>query len=243
MSFKDWLFNYNNTTLTINYTAIWIVAISFLLIMGVAVVFIGRSTKISLKTKKIILLSLACISLFLEVFGRVVFLVRGDELKTLWPLYPCQFNSLFIIVAVLTNSRMMKRMAYTITPVGALITFVFPQNVFSFSALTFPIVRTIILHANIILIPLFEYSANTFRCSFKDVIPSIYQLFLQVANSFIIVKLLGNVGDYMYFNSGYPFTIPGVPGWLIVSSTAILSSIVIHCLYLIRDRVKQKTNK
>ena len=44
--------------------------------------------------------------------------------------------------------------------------------------------------------------------------------------------MLGYPGDYLYFDSGMPFVIPGVPGSVVMSTTAI---IVLLLLYVVLD--------
>lgn len=232
MSFVDWLYGKNGLPGDYDYTMIHFVSVGVILALTVILALIAGSKHISAKAKKVVLYSIATFQIVFEVVWRIVYVCRGDDFLSLWPFYACNLNGILLPIAVLTNCKTMKEMFYVFGFVGALLTFAMPQGIFYDAYFTFPILKSLLQHTALIFIPVFEYVSGSFRPSIKNFWLVIVGLLIHVVNSVGIAAMLGYPGDYLYFDSGMPFVIPGVPGWVVMSVTAI---IVLLLLYVVLD--------
>ena len=63
---------------------------------------------------------------------------------------------------------------------------------------------------------------GTFRPTLKHMGWTVGGLLIHLFNCEVITRLLGFTGDYMFFRSGLPFVIPGVPQAITLSVFALL---------------------
>ena len=77
-------------------------------------------------------------------------------------------------------------------------------------------------HTGLLLIPIVEYVGGSFRPTLKDLGWVILGCLVHLANCEGIDRLLGFTGDYMFFRSGMPFVIPGVPQFITLSVFAVI---------------------
>lgn len=244
MSFVDWLYGRNGIPGNYDYTMIHFVSVGIVIALTIVLAIIAGSKKISDKSKRIILICVASFQLTFEVVWRIVYLCRGDKFLSLWPFYACNLNGFLLPIAALLNNKTMKEMFYVFGFIGGVLTFAMPQGIFYDAYFTFPILKSLLQHTALLFIPVFEFVSGTFRPSIKNWWLAILGMFVHLANSLGIATMLGYPGDYLYFNSGLPFVIPGVPGWAVMSVTAV---VVILLFYVVLDFktvfLKRKTIK
>ena len=250
MSFIDWLYGNGGIPGDYDYTMIHFVSVGVIFVLTVILAIIAGSKKISDRAKRIILICISVFQLTFEVVWRIVYLCRGDDFWSLWPFYVCNLNGILLPIAALTNNKIMKEMFYVFGFVGGILTFIMPKGIFYNAYFNFPILKSLLQHTALVFIPVFEFVSGTFRPSIKNCWLALVGMLIHVANSLGMSALLGYPGDYLYFNSGLPFVIPGVPGWLVMSITAVLVVMIVYiCLdfknVFLRKRQKvlsEKTN-
>lgn len=104
----------------------------------------------------------------------------------------------------------------------------------------FPILKSILQHTGILLIPLFEFGSGSYRPSVKHMGWVFVGLLIHLVNCEGITRLLGFDGDYMFFRSGMPFVIPGVPQYITLSVFALF---VLVTLSVLSDFVNKQLQK
>jgi hypothetical protein len=87
--------------------------------------------------------------------------------------------------------------------------------------MVFPILKSVLQHTGILLIPIMEYALNSYRPTLRHMPWVVAGLLVHLANSEGVTRLLGLTGDYMFFRSGMPFVIPGVPQFITLSVFAL----------------------
>lgn len=188
-----------------------------------AAVFFGSSRKMDVRGKRKILVGIAVFHLVFELTWRLIYLlVKGDEISCWWPTWPCNLSGILIPIIALANWKTGKKMFYLFAFVGAVLTFALPEDIFTSSVMVFPIVKSVIQHTGILLIPVYEYCAGTYRPGIRDMGWVVAGLLVHLLNCEGISRLLGFTGDYMFMRGEMPFVIPGVPQYLTVSVFALL---------------------
>lgn len=223
MTFYDWLIGNAGTPGEYMYTAmhwwtIGIVGIVSALILIFA--FIRRKDE---KASRTVLKAVAIFQLGFEILWRLIYLfVKGDSILCWWPMYPCNLGGILLPIFALTNNRRGKQMFYLFGFVGGILTFAMPDGIFSTSVFVFPILKSVLQHTGLLLIPVLEYISGSYRSSLKDMGWVILGCLVHLANCEGIDRLLGFTGDYVFFRSGLPFVIPGVPQFITLSVFAVL---------------------
>lgn len=180
------------------------------------------------KTKRKVLISVCIFQLSFELLWRLIYMfVKKDPLVSCWPMYPCNLGGIIVPIVALTNSKVGKKMFYLFAFVGGIVTFAIPEGIFDSNVLTFPILKSILQHTGLLIIPAFEYSSNTFRTSLKNYGWMVLGCCIHIINCEVIDRILGLEGDYMFFRSGLPFVIPGVPSFITIS---VFSAILLFIL-------------
>lgn len=170
-----------------------------------------------------LLVGVCVFQLAFEVIWRLVYLfIKGDSILWWWPMYPCNLGGILVPVIALLNWKTGKRAFYLFAFVGAVLTFALPDDIFTSDVLVFPILKSILQHTGILLIPLLEYIRGSYRATLKDMGWVIAGCLLHLVNCEGIDRLLGFTDDYMFLRSGLPFVIPGVPQFLTMSVFALL---------------------
>lgn len=170
-----------------------------------------------------LLVAVCVFQLAFEVIWRLVYLlIKGDSVLCWWPMYPCNLNGILIPVAALLNWKTGKKTFYLFGFVGGVLTFALPEGIFCTDVLVFPILKSILQHTGILLIPLLEHISGSYRSTLRDMGWVIAGCLLHLVNCEGIDRLLGFTEDYMFFRSGLPFVIPGVPQFITLSVFALL---------------------
>lgn len=173
--------------------------------------------------KRLLVVAVSVFQLVFEIGWRLIYIIFKDAgFVALWPAYPCNLGGILIPVIALTNWKTGKKMFYLFAFVGAMLTFAMPNGIFSTSVFVFPILKSVLQHTGILLIPLLEYVGSSYRSTLKDLGWVIAGCFVHLVNCEGIVRLMGLTEDYMFFRSGMPFVIPGVPQFITLSVFAIL---------------------
>lgn len=162
--------------------------------------------------------SVAVFQLAFELFWRVIYLtVKGDSILCWWPMYPCNLGGILIPLIALTDMRRGKQMFYLFGFVGGCLTFALPEGIFCSDVLSFPILKSILQHTGLLLIPTLELIRGSYRPTLKDMGWVTCGCAVHILNCEVIDRFLGFTGDYMFFRSGMPFVIPGVPQFITMS--------------------------
>ena len=109
------------------------------------------------------------------------------------------------------NLRRGKQLLYLFGFIGGVLTFAMPDGIFCQDVLVFPILKSILQHTGLLLIPAIEYVSGSYRPSLKDYGWIVAGCLIHLVNCEGINRLLGFTEDYMYLRSDLPFVIPGVP--------------------------------
>ena len=222
-TFKDWLIGNMGTPGEYQFTSIYWISLLCVVLSLLVVLYLGLSKKINEKNKRKILVIISIFQLSFEIIWRLIYLfVKKDSILCWWPLYPCNLGGIIIPIIALTKWQMGKKMFYLFGFIGACLTFAVPEGIFSSDVLVFPILKSILQHTGLLLIPGFEYVSKTYRPTLKHYGFVIIGCFVHLINSEGITRLLGFTGDYMFFRSGMPFVIPGVPQFLTLSVFALI---------------------
>ncbi len=229
---KNWLIGNMGAEGEYMYQAIhWYTLAVVLLALAAAVVFCLCNRENSTRCRKL-LVAVSVFQLGFEVTWRLIYwLIKGDSVLCWWPMYPCNLGGILIPIFALLNLRRGKQLFYLFGFVGGVLTFAMPDGIFCRDVLVFPILKSILQHTGLLLIPAIEYVSGSYRPSLKDYGWVVAGCLVHIVNCEGIDRLLGFTGDYMFFRSGLPFVIPGVPQWITMSvfAAAVLALLSFVC--------------
>ncbi len=205
------------------YQSIHLWSVAAVAAVFILTVLLGCRLRHNPKNSRTLLVSVALFQLSFEIFWRLIYLtVKGDSILCWWPIYPCNLGGVLVPIFALTGWRRGKQLFYLFGFVGGVLTFAYPDGIFSSDVLSFPILKSILQHTGLLLIPAVEYVSGSYRPSLKDLGWVVCGCFIHIFNCEVISRLLGFTGDYMFFRSGIPFVIPGVPQFITLSVFAFL---------------------
>jgi uncharacterized membrane protein YwaF len=220
---RRWLIGDMGAQGEFQYQAIHIYTVLVVAAVCLVAFILGYSKKMNMKYKHRLLAGIAVFQLAFEIFWRLIYVtVKGDSILCWWPLFPCNLGGILLPIIALCNWEKGKKMFYLFGFVGGVLTFAIPDGIFCRDVMCFPILKSVLQHTGILLIPILEYSMGTFRPSLKHVGWVIGGLLIHLFNCEVITRWLGFTGDYMFFRSGLPFVIPGVPQAITLSVFALL---------------------
>ena len=238
LSFKDWLIGNMGVPGEYQFTTIYWITLLIVILSVLAVLFIGLSKKISDSNKEKVLKGIAIFQLSFEVIWRLIYLfIKKDHISCWWPLYPCNLGGILIPIIALINNTTLKKMFYLFGFVGACLTFAIPEGIFSSNIFVFPILKSVLQHTGLLLIPVFEFTIKKFKPSLSGFPFVVIGCLVHFINSEGIVRLMGFDGDYMFFNSGMPFVIPGVSQYITLSVFALLVLLILSFLCDIKSSI------
>lgn len=205
------------------YRAIHIYTIFAVMAVCLVAAIISGSKNVDIRHKRRLLSGIAVFQLAFEVFWRIIYItVKGDTLLGWWPAYPCNVGGILLPIIALCNWEKGKKMFYLFGFVGGVLTFAIPDGIFCRDVMSFPILKSVLQHTGLLLIPIIEYGMGKFRPTLRHMPWVIGGLLIHLANCEGIDRLLGLTGDYMFLRSGLPFVIPGVPRPITISVFALL---------------------
>ena len=222
-TFRRWLIGDMGVNGAFDYTPIhyWsIAAVGAVFVLFFLLAFFLRKHK---KQQRVLLVSVALFQLLFEVAWRLIYLfIKGDAIACWWPVYPCNLGGILLPIIALTRWQTGKKMFYLFGFIGGVLTFAISDGIFSNNVLVFPILKSILQHTGLLLIPMLEYVSGTYRPTLKHIGWVVGGCLVHLINCEGIDRLLGFTGDYMFFRSGMPFVIPGVPQWITLSVFGLL---------------------
>lgn len=231
----NWLIGNMGTPGEYQYQPIHLISTAVVFAVLLAVMYLGASKKLGQAWKTRLLRGICWFQLGFEVLWRLVYLlVKGDSIVCWWPLYPCNLNGILIPIVALTQWKTGKKMFYLFGFIGGVLTFALPEGIFVRDVMNFPILKSVLQHTGILLIPALELTMGSWRPQMRHMPWVVAGCMLHVVNSEGISRLLNFTGDYMFFRSGLPFVIPGVPQYITLSVFALL---VLTALCLTSDLV------
>ena len=237
--FKNWLIGDMGTPGEYQYTQIhWytLAAVAAVLTIALALSYVNRKDP---KRSRSLLVAVAVFHIAFEVLWRLIYLfVKQDSILCWWPMYPCNLGGLLVPIAALLKQSKLKKMFYLFGFVGGVLTFAMPEGIFSSDVMVFPIVKSILQHTGLLMIPLMEYITGTYRSTLKDMGWVVAGCLIHLVNCEGIDRLLGFDGDYMFFRSGMPFVIPGVPQFITLSVFALAVFALLSFLSDIKGSLK-----
>lgn len=212
---RNWLIGKMGTEGEYMYQAIyWYSIAAVLLVLVAAVVFCICNRNNSAKCRKL-LVGISVFQLTFEVIWRLVYLlIKGDSILCWWPVYPCNLGGVLLPIIALLNWKKGKKIFYLFGFVGGVLTFAMPDGIFCRDVFVFPILKSVLQHTGLLVIPLIEYISGSYRPSLKDYGWLVAGCFVHLINCEGICRLLGFTEDYMFLRSELPFVIPGVPQWI-----------------------------
>ena len=229
----DWLTGNMGTAGEYQYQAIHGYTAGIVFAVLLAVCCLARTKRLNKRQKRGILVAICVFQLSFEMLWRLVYLlVKKDSMLCWWPVYPCNLGGILVPVISLKGWKPGKRLFYLFGFVGGVLTFALPEGIFCSDVMTFPILKSVLQHTGLLLIPCFEHASGTYRTSLRDYGWVVAGGFVHIFNCEIIDRLLGFTGDYMFFRSGMPFVIPGVPQFLTLS---VFAALVLAALCYLSD--------
>ena len=221
--FHRWLIGDMGTPGEYMYQPIHLYSTAGVLAIFFALVVIALRFRRAPDKSRKLLLGISIFQLIFEIGWRLIYLfVKGDSLVNWWPMYPCNLGGILIPLFALLDCKLGKKMFYLFGFVGGCLTFAMPDGIFCTDVLVFPVLKSILQHTGLLMIPAIELIAGTYRPSLKDFGWVVCGCLIHLFNCEVIDRLLGFTGDYMFFRSGMPFVIPGVPQWITLSVFALL---------------------
>ncbi len=225
---RRWLIGDMGAVGEFQYQSIHIYTVLAVAAACLLVVWLGCSRKLDAAKKRRCLVGISIFQLAFEVFWRVIYVtVKGDTLLCWWPAYPCNVGGILIPIIALCNWERGKKMFYLFGFVGGILTFAIPEGIFCRDVMSFPILKSVLQHTGLLLIPILEYTMGSFRPNLRHMGWVIVGLLIHLCNCEVITRWLGLTGDYMFFRSGLPFVIPGVPQAITLSVFALLVLVVL----------------
>ena len=116
-----------------------------------------------------LLVAVSVFQLAFEILWRLIyFFIKGDAIQWLWPMYPCNLGGILVPIFALAGCKTGKKMFYLFGFVGGVLTFAMPDGIFSNNIFVFPILKSVLQHTGLLLIPALEYIYGTYRPTLKD---------------------------------------------------------------------------
>lgn len=238
-TFKKWLIGDMGAVGEYQYQAIHLYSTAAVVAVLIAVLIIGYMGRKDPRRSRTLVVAVAVFQLAFEVLWRLIYLfVKQDSIVNWWPMYPCNLGGILIPLFAILNLRRGKQLFYLFGFVGGVLTFAIPEGIFCRDVLVFPILKSILQHTGLLLIPSLELVTGTYRPTLKDMGWIITGCLIHLINCEGIDRLLGFTGDYMFFRSGMPFVIPGVPQYITLSVFALLVLTLLSFLCDIKGSVR-----
>ena len=220
---RRWLIGDMGVQGEFQYQAIHLYSTAVVIAACVLVALLGSSKKVGAESKRRLLVGISIFQLAFELAWRVIYVtIKGDNILCWWPLYPCNLAGILLPVIALCRWETGKKMFYLFGFVGGVLTFALPEGIFCRDVMSFPILKSVLQHTGILLIPILEYAMGSFRPTLRHMGWVVLGLLVHLSNCEGITRLLGFTEDYMFFRSGMPFVIPGVPQFITLSVFALL---------------------
>ncbi len=189
-------------------------------------------------TRKMLAIICTVQAVFEVVWRLVYFFIKNAPINELWPHYPCNLGGVLLPIIGLLNWKTGKKLFYLFGFVGGVLTFALPDGIFSTSVFVFPILKSVMQHTGLLLIPVLELASGTYRPSLKDFGWVVAGCCIHAFNCEVIDRWFGLNEDYMFFRSDMPFVIEGVPQFITLSVFALLVFALLCFLCDIKGSIK-----
>lgn len=236
---KNWLIGNMGAAGDYAYQAMHLYSVLVVVVAMAVLAVLALRFRDHAKDSRKLLVAVSVFQLGFEVLWRLIYLViRGDTLVSFWPMYPCNLGGILLPILALMDWRRGKQMFYLFGFVGGCLTFAIPDGIFCNNVFVFPILKSVLQHTGLLIIPVLEYISGKYRPTLKDMGWVILGCLIHLINCEGIDRLLGFTGDYMFFRSGLPFVIPGIPQFVTLSVFALLVFALLSFLCDIKGSVK-----
>lgn len=228
----NWLIGNMGTPGDYSYQPIHLYSLLGVLAAMAVLIALGIRWRRNEDASRKLLVAVSLFQLGFELLWRLVYLlIKGDSLLCWWPIYPCNLGGILIPLFALLKLKTGKKMFYLFGFVGGCLTFAIPDGIFSTDVFVFPILKSVLQHTGLLIIPLLEYISGSHRPLLKDMPWVVLGCGIHIINCECIARLLGFTGDYMFFRSTMPFVIPGVPQFITLSvfAAAVLTILSALC--------------
>jgi len=221
-TFRRWLIGDMGTPGDYMYQPIHLITLAVVIAVFVLICVLGLLLRKDSQKLRNLLVCVSVFQLAFEIGWRLIYwLIKGDSLLCWWPMYPCNLGGILLPIFALANCRRGKQMFYLFGFVGGVLTFAMPDGIFSSDVMVFPIVKSILQHTGLLMIPALELIGRTYRPTLKDLGWVVAGCLIHLLNCEVLNRLQGFTGDYMFLRSGLPFVIPGVPQFITISVFAL----------------------
>ncbi len=205
------------------------------------------------KTKEITLKAVAIFQLTFEVAWRIIYVCFcmhfADMPDMLWPMYPCNLGGILVPLMCILNWKPGKGIFYLFGFTGAVLTFVQPGPIFSNTIFVFPILKSMLQHTGLLLIPTMEYAMGKFRPSVRQFPLLFIGCVIQVINGEGIARLFSinyvdgvYVKDYVFLKTTLDFGLPVVPTAILFSIIALSVFFALSFLTNIKESIETLKN-
>lgn len=236
---KNWLIGNMGAAGDYAYQAMHLYSVLVVVVAMAVLAVLALRFRDHAKASRKLLVVVSVFQLGFEVLWRLIYLViRGDTLVSFWPMYPCNLGGILLPILALMDWRRGKQMFYLFGFVGGCLTFAIPDGIFCNNVFVFPILKSVLQHTGLLIIPVLEYISGKYRPTLKDMGWVILGCLIHLINCEGIDRLLGFTGDYMFFRSGLPFVIPGIPQFVTLSVFALLVFALLSFLCDIKGSAK-----
>jgi uncharacterized membrane protein YwaF len=169
----------------------------------------------------------------------------NNIIEVYWPFYLCNINTILLSLYLIFNWKKGKDFIIVTGLIGGIFTFIIPDGIFTDRYLTLGILDSIMSHYLIVVVPLVLLITKTYVLNIKKVWIVFLGLILTVINSEILQRVLFHKEkDYLFFRGDMPFTIKGVPQFIIITSLAIVLIFLVYYLdYLYTNKQSNKLYK
>lgn len=212
------------------YGIVHIASIIFVVlsIVILVLVFKARGEKYINKIIRII----AIISLSIYFLRRLSYVLEGDNfLDRFWPFYLCNINTIFYCLYEIFHWKKGKDFFIVTGLLGGIFTFLIPDGIFVDKYITLGILDSIMSHYVIVVCPLVLLITKTHILKFKNIYTVFIGLLIALINVEVIQPIIFKENiDYLFLRGNIPFSIPGVPQFLIISSLTVFLIILVYFL-------------
>lgn len=200
---------------------VWSIIIMLSLITISVVLLRGKEEEKVIKITKIV-----------SVVALVIYFIRhlidgyqsGAYIKSFWPFYICNINTIFLSIWILFDIKFMKDFFIITGMFGAVLMFVVPAGIFNDQYLTISILDSVMSHFTIVYIPIILLSTRVYELDIKRSWQVMLGFAIIIFNVEVLQRLLFNTKiDYLFLRGPLPFTIEGVPQFIIVVLSAIIT--------------------
>lgn len=224
MRVVNWITGHmGNENVDLMYQSMHFITLGVVISVLAFFLIIAKSKRVSDEVKNSVLKGIAWFHLGFEILWRVLYIIFNNAtIIDLWPKYACNLNGIIVPIICLLDWKTGKKIFYSFALIGGCATFINPEGIFSNTVFVFPILKSILQHTGLLLIPLFEFTTRKYLPSVKDYPWTVFGILIHILNCEVIARLLGGKEDYLYLRSGLPFTVEGFPSWIITLTSALI---------------------